>query len=206
MARQLRHCVYIRFNYKDFPLFLKRLEIMKATTVPSLLAQSGDFDVQVQVNNKHHAVIVESQTPFRAVLKNDFEGYDIQTRQDSDDIVLPGYIEKIQSFYDGTPRVVTFQIEKYEWATGNVYEYGRPYHEKKCSMFTSLLCPKPGNNIFSRKHGDLWQLATTSVVNEKMCFLVVHDSNAATRILADEKAKNKNVKYTDEMLLPQNIR
>jgi exo-beta-1,3-glucanase (GH17 family) len=178
---------------------------MKATTVPSLLVQSGDFDVQVQVNNKHHAVIVESQTPFRAVLKNDFEGYDIQTRHDSDDIVLPGYIEKIQSFYDGTPKVVTFQIQKYHWETGDIYEYNRPYHEKKCSMFSSILCPKDGVNIFSRKHGDLWKLATVSVVDEKMCFLVVHGSNAYTQILADEKPQSFE-KMNDEMLLPQNMR
>jgi len=202
----LKHCVYIRFNYTDFPLFLKRLEMMKATTVPSLLAQSGDFDVQVQVNNKHHAAIVDSQTPFRAVLKNDFQGYDIQTRQDSDDIVAPGYIEKIQSFYDGTPKVVTFQIQKYDWATGDVYDYGRPYHENKCSMFSSILSPNPGDNIFSRKHGNLWELATVSVVDEKMCFLVVHSTNAATKILMDEKPRNNSVEYTDEMLLPQNMR
>ena len=170
--------------------------------MPSLLAQSGDFDVQVQVNNPHHAKIVAAQTPFRPVLQYEFDGYDIQTRYDSDDIVLPGYIEKIQSFYDGTPRVVTFQIQKYHWDSGDVYEYNRPYHEKKCSMFSSLLSPQDGVNIFSRKHGNLWELATVSVVDEKMCFLVVHGSNAATKILSDEKPLSSKEKITDEMLLP----
>jgi hypothetical protein len=198
----VKHCVYIRFSYTDFPLFLKRLEIMKAATVPSLLAQSGDFDVQVQVNNPHHAKIISNQTPFRPVLKCEFDGYDIQTRQDSDDIVLPGYIEKIQSFYDGTPKVVTFQIRKYDWATGETYEYNRPYHEKKCSMFSSILSPKDGVNIFSRKHGNLWELATVSVVNEMMCFLVVHGSNAQTGILKNETPISSFPKATDEMLLP----
>jgi hypothetical protein len=183
----LRHAVYIRFSYTDFPLFLRRLDVMQATAVPSLLAQSGDFDVQVKVSGPAHARVVEAQTPFRAVLEYDFDGYNIQTRHDSDDIVAPGYIKKIQSFYDGTPRVVTFQIRKYDWAAGTTHEYHSPYHEKKCSMFTSVLCPRPGETIFSYKHGDLWRLATVSVIDEGLCFLVVHGFNKVTKISANEQ-------------------
>jgi hypothetical protein len=178
---------------------------MKATIVPSLSVQSVNFDVQVQVKDLNHAKIVAEHTPFRPVLEFEFDGYNIQTRMDSDDIVLPGYVEKIQSFHDGTSKVVTFQIQKYHWETGDIYDYNRPYHEKKCSMFSSILCPEDGVNIFSRKHGDLWELATVSVVNEKMCFLVVHGSNAYTQILADEKPQSFE-KMNDQMLLPQNMR
>jgi hypothetical protein len=100
--------------------------------------------------------------------------------------VAPGYIEKIQSFYDGSPKIVTFQIQKYSWGAGTVHRYNRPYHGKKCSMFSSFLSPPEGLNIHSRKHGDLWELATVSVVGEGMCFLVVHDFNTVTKINANE--------------------
>jgi len=178
----MKHCVYVRSSYQDFPLFLKRLDIMKATSVPSLMMQEGDFDVQVRVNNEQHAKLIASQTPFRPVLKYDFDGYDIQTRHDDDDIVKPGYIEKIQSFYDGTPKVVTFQIQKYDWNNNKTYELNSPYTTTRCSMFSSLLNPPLGVNIFSRKHGELHQLATVEVVDEEYCFLVAHGYNKLTKV------------------------
>jgi hypothetical protein len=158
---------------------------MMATAVPSLIAQSGDFKVQVKVGSSADAKIIATKTPFRPVLEFEFDGYDIQTRMDNDDIVLPGYIEKIQSFYDGTPKVVTFQMHKYDWDTGEFYK-SAPYSKQRCSMFSSFLCPPKGLNILSRKHGELHELATVSVVNEKMCFLVVHGLNAASKILAGD--------------------
>jgi len=186
----LKHSIYIRSNYTQFPTFLKRLEIMRATVVPSLLAQDGEFDVQVQVENSDHAKIIAAYTPFRPVLQFEFDGYDIQTRLDNDDIVSPGYVKAIESFYDGTPRVVTFDIEKLLWDTGEIYSYNRPYHAERCSMFSSLLCPPEGVNIFSRTHGALGELATVSVIEKGTCFLVVHGTNKLTKIMSDETSVN----------------
>jgi hypothetical protein len=183
----LKHCVYIRFSYTDFPLFLKRLDVIKSTAVPSLLAQSGEFDVQVQVSNHNHAKIVSSQTPFRSVLKFEFEGYDIQTRHDSDDILLPGYIKKIQSFYDGTPKIVTFQIKKFDWSTGLSYDYFSKYTESSCSAFSSFLCPPENLNIYSAGHRELSNLAPAHVVNDSFCFATVHGANTTTKISDKEK-------------------
>ena len=180
----MKHCIYIRQNYKDFAAFLKRTELMMATAYPSLLAQEGDFDVQVLVSCAQHGNVIEWRTNglFRAVTTFEFEGYDIQTRMDSDDIVFPGYVQEIQRWHNGTPRVVTFQIKKFVWSTGALYAYASPYHTEKCSMFTSLLCPREGDNIFSRKHGALWELGETIVSDKDLCRLVVHGNNIMTGV------------------------
>jgi hypothetical protein len=181
-GKKMRHCVYIRLKYVSFPSFLKRVDFFCKTALPSLIAQEGEFDVQILVKDEAHQKIINHVCSFQPVLQYSFAGYDIQTRHDADDIIFPGYIEAIQSAYDGNPKIVTFQLKKYLWEESKTFVYGSRYTKNKCSMFSSLLCPPPGLNIFSYRHLDLARIAPVAVLEKDLCRLVIHNDNLVSGI------------------------
>jgi hypothetical protein len=193
----MRHCFYIRHNYTDHAMFLKRAALMRETIIPSLAWQfigGQSFDIQVLVGCEAHRIVIESLfnsygLRVLCVRKFEFTGYDIQTRVDSDDILFPDFTRTIEGCYDGQARVVTFQMKKFAWDTGETYIYGNgaEYHAGRCSMFSSLLCPPEGVNIFSRKHGSLGELAPVTVIGADLCRLVVHNNNSLTRLGKNDK-------------------
>lgn len=188
------HSFYIRMRYQDHAQFLQRLALMKATLIPSLAWQKGQFSVQVLVSCPEHGVLVDNAFEYPVAVRSFvYEGVDIMSRLDSDDIVFPGYVERVQSFFEvGVPKVVTFQIKKFEWFTGDTFEYSGRYNDRRCSMFTTVINPPQGVHVFTYKHGDLWQVAPDGVVvcEDDLCRLVVHGSNTLTRVTS----KDRNVK------------
>ena len=150
------------------------------TCVPALLWQDAKFDVQVRISCKPHAEAIRRETPFRAVYEWD-DRYDIKTRHDCDDIVLPGYIERIQKEYDGTPKIVTFRPKKFDWRTGETYLHGKRYTKKVPSMFSSALSI-PDFNIYDVDHDLLHKIAPVTLIREDYCRLVIHNNNKLSAI------------------------
>jgi len=172
--------------YKDDVAFLERFALMQQTCTPALLWQEAPFDVQVKVASTAHARIIKKMTLFTPVLEWNLN-YDIQTRHDSDDIALPGYIQRIQQEYDQTSKIVTFQPKKVDWTTGKIYENGKTYGIKNPSMFSSLLNPPPNTSIWTGQHDRLHKIAPVTILEDDLCRLVIHNNNKTSRINPNDK-------------------
>jgi hypothetical protein len=181
----MKHCVYVRMDYKDDVAFLERFALMQQTCTPALLWQEAPFDVQVKVSCTAHARIIKKMTLFTPVFEWN-HNYDIRTRHDCDDISLPGYIQRIQQEYDGTSKIVTFQNKKVDWTTGKTYINAVQYGEKKASMFSSILST-PGVDIYSTPHDKLHKIAPVTVINDDYCRLVIHPNNKLSTIKPEDK-------------------
>ena len=157
-------------QYEHNTPFLRELALMQETSIPALLWQEGEFDVQVGVESVAHAMLIHKLTPFTPVRDWDFS-YDIQTLHLSQDIVFPGYIKEIQSHYDGSPKVLTFDYKEYSMSeavsTPRSDRY-RAIDEYNCSSFTSLLSPR-ATNIMRENYPSLYKLAKASVSNKDLC-------------------------------------
>lgn len=180
------HCVYIRLRYPETSHFLHRFALMQQTSLPSLVAQDAEFDVQVKVHDTAHARIVESFTPFRAVIQWNL-AYDIQTRHDSDDIALPGYISRIQKEFTGVPKIVTAQYLKFDWHSGVLYRPRPRDLALAPSMFSSVLSPPDGVSIWSQKHNRLGDVAPVTVLDGDWCRLVIHGANVDSKPLTSDE-------------------
>jgi len=205
--------VITRFHYpKDDPEYRWRLDYYRDEVLPRLLRQyCQDFDIWIWCEPWQEKEL-KSLSPrirtFRATYaKRDshlfidytlwenvfgLPKYEIQVGLDSDDLVAPGFIEKIQELCQGDKSLLlSFQPIKFDIATGNRYHMDQ-YTEQRGSPIFAFYQPdiytKDFKFAYHTSHLRMPVLAQKRIiVPEGYAYMSIHDRNDSTRIKKTDK-------------------
>lgn len=210
----MRHAVVIRLKYRDGEEFEWRLAFFRAVCLRSLLNQRDQsFDIVVLCNPEHEErlrslsekiVTINMDVPIsgdadyrrkgerNSVMPFHYDlNYDIQTRLDSDDIVMDGFTEKVLKVMDAArgPRLACFKARRLHLDTLHIY---RVHMDHRRSPFLSVYNPRRDTFIYEVGHGG-WKDrileigGDIEVVNAGHCYQVAHGRNASTHIKRRDK-------------------
>ncbi|MFZ3032238.1 MAG: glycosyltransferase [Candidatus Moraniibacteriota bacterium] len=204
--------IIIRFHYPvDDKRFEWRFGFFKTIVWPRILAQTNkEFDVAIRCNPAHEELFKSlpgGKTIITFQTKNDtprykvngrkryfhdfvpwsdvigLPMYDIQIGLDSDDLISPNYVAKIQAVCKGNESLhVFFQPQLFRLKTLRI-ESMAEYSRERGSAFRALYQPDKSDYRFidSVSHMILWTLAKKSVgYVDGECFAVAHDLNEST--------------------------
>lgn len=211
----MKHIIITRMHYEDNnPRFDWRLAHYQACVLPRILKQTKkDFDIGIWCNPNHAERIkklsnkiitfsvkgqtsrykvsggrryFEDFTPWKDVMN--LEKYDVQTGLDSDDLIAPNYIEKIEEIIEnnsnGKSLHITFQPMIFDFRDLEVYQIGVNYNTHKGSMFFSIYQPDKQNYKFAYEysHLELGKHFNKSIIIPKgFCWLTVHYANESSK-------------------------
>lgn len=220
---KLTHAVVIRFHYpQDSEKFEWRLAYFQSMVLPKLLEQTyQDFDICIWVNPWHKERVESLSDKIKtftvregadAIRPEDahkegryhidfvrwgdvigMDRYDIQTGLDSDDLIMPNYIETIQatfeSFMDRIDGLKTmhlcFQPYVFDTKTLRIFKSPNTYTKNNGSAFFSLCQFGSSKYIFAYEYSHLElpkHMDYTTVMPEGMCAYSVHDNNESSSL------------------------
>ena len=196
-----KHVVVTRMLYEHKKDFLERLELYKETALKSLQNQKNkDFDIAVLCNSDHDKYLKSlGIIPFHRkdglfgektakgwhsfVDLSGIEGLDkyyIQSNLDSDDEVLPEYIDKVQELLLGNKKIhLHFQPMLRDYKTKEEKEMATKYSNDCCSAFFSLYQPVEEGYIYlgCDSHKNMSKYADKTILLNGFCFVNIHDDN-----------------------------
>lgn len=203
-----RIAVVTRLAYdRGDPKFMKRVELYKKYTLPSLLAQTDqDFDIWVWCK-PHHAEIIKAIHPRIQVFHGEwvkrentkyfinftsydnlqgFSRYETQLGLDSDDEIAPTAIAEIRKNLNGERKAISLQPIKRDVNTGKKYNM-KSYAEKdKLSPIFAIYQPKGVDEfIFVYQYGHYSGMPTkfdVVVYLYGLAIMNLHESNESTRL------------------------
>jgi hypothetical protein len=201
----MKHILITRFSYDDENKFNSRLKMMEDTLIPSLKRQTNqNFTWCVLTNNEKHREIIQSKYNKDILFLNvgskvkDYlieNGFNIQTRQDSDDIICDDYVKIIQDEVSKTNKdilLIQFQPTKLHYKTKREYDMIK-YTKKFTSMFLTLYQKNIIHHIHDYKHGNMYNVTDNIITIPKGCVnLVIHDDNMVTKLGSNDKLISKN--------------
>lgn len=213
----MRHALIIRFHYeKDDPRFIWRLNYFKMACLPRILAQtSQDFDICVrcypwqeeqikalspriktfQVKNEGARYKQSGKykyfhdfVPWADVIG--LKKYEIQSGLDSDDLIEPDYIKKIEDAvakhkakYPGKSLHLSFQPKLYSMKSQKVTPM-RKYREKTPgSAFFAIYQPNKDKYMFAYEVSHIYlgqHFDHSLVLPAGYCYATAHDLNEST--------------------------
>ena len=191
----MKHIVITRFNYTDEDKFNSRLKMMVDTLIPSLKRQTNqNFTWCVITKNINHREIIQSHYNKPILFLNSIpeaktyshnNGYNLQTRQDSDDIVCNDYIKIIQDQVTKSNKdilLIQFQPTKLHFKSKKEYHTFR-YSNKFMSMFLSLYQKNIIHDVHDQTHPNMYKITPNIVTIPEGCVnLVIHDDNLTTKM------------------------
>ena len=190
----MKHIIITRVNFPNDEKFEKYFEVMKKIYIPSINSQTNkNFVLGLSVNPKHYSMIRElidkkieikqfndvKDELRKFVTENNFQ---LQTRHDCDDYMLPNYVEYLQDksnqyLKKNDSFIITFQPTKFEYKTGKEFLHERDY-SRVCSMFSTLYQKDVKNGIYDVMHDFLRRLSgNVYYVKETFVKLTIHDNN-----------------------------
>lgn len=208
------HVLIIRFHYaQDDERFEWRLNYFKAMVLPRILNQTNNnFDIAIRCN-PWHKEIFESLSPriktfqvknegarykigkrglkyFHDFVKWDdvigLEKYDIQTGIDSDDLIGPEFMEKVNQAIEGEHESVHVCFQPMLFDLRDMKTRGmRRYGPGRGSAFLSLYQPdkKDYKFLYCDSHISMWKYAKKSkVIASGHCWATAHWLNESTGV------------------------
>lgn len=196
----MKHIIITRSYYDDDIKFNERLKIMEETLIPSLKKQTNqNFTWGLIMGNKNHQDILQSKYDKEIVFFNYYDeykdysitnGFNIQTRQDNDDIICEDYVKRIQDEVRKTDKdilLIQFQPTKLIYGTKKEYNMTK-YTNKFTSMFLSIYQKDVIYGIYERKHPVMYKLTNNIVTIPEGCAnLVIHDNNTLSKLTNKDK-------------------
>lgn len=213
----MKHAVITRLHYKNDQDLYNRLDYYKKEVFPRLLKQNNqNFDIWLWVEPKHEKIVkfhprINTFTVDCEVRKNKYghfidhspwskvnglPQYDIQTGLDSDDLVVPDFIEKTQKLCKGKKSIlISYQPIKLDIKTGKKYHITfcgnkTEYNEKNgTSPVFSIYQPNKEDFKFAYEydHLILHRYFDKTILLDGMVLMSVHDNNDSTRIKPTER-------------------
>ncbi len=190
----------------DSPLFQRRLDYYRDAVLPRLL-KDDRADIAVWCYPHHEDKISALSpriqtfqvdcTPVRLKGKwwqahadwdkvHGLPQYKIQIGLDSDDLIAPGFLDKLFSVAKGNePLHISFQPYVLDLSTGKCYHAKRVYSKEFGSPIFALYQPDPTNYRFAyfTEHTRLGRFFEhTIIVPEGYCTMTIHGSNDSSNI------------------------
>lgn len=148
---EIKHIVCTRFSFFSKEELIQRLPLLKEIVIPSLKKQTNqNFTWAIIINWDHLDIITEeidydfvplySMEEYRALVN--IQGFNLQTRHDSDDGLSEDYIQKIHDAV--TPHLskervlIHFKVMKMDYKSGRKWARERQYNSKTASMFLTI--------------------------------------------------------------------
>lgn len=194
------HTVYTRMRYEDEQQLLSRVELARATTIPSMVAAAKRAEYQVRwawfaLERDHErirSIVTGAGYPGEVItLDRGSEGYvplyeedNVQSTLDSDDKVAAYFLARVQRRWKPPvtppqPYIVTWQPIKERFQDGALFNHRMRYAATKPSPFYSVYNPTEKVHVYAKSHGHMHELgAPVELVNERGAIAVIHGGNA----------------------------
>jgi hypothetical protein len=191
----MTHIIIIRMKFSDKELFQKYLKISKEILSPSLKSQTNKNFIIGCIICEEDIELVKNHLDLDFIpFKNNTEFIDyvndnninIQTRHDMDDYMSSEYIQRIQEIYienieHNDVFLIHSQPIKLMFNSKEEIKMDK-YNNNRISMFVSLCQKKVKNHIFSRKHGQMYEIAEKIILlPEGYTKWVIHGDNISVK-------------------------
>jgi len=184
---------------------------MVNTLIPSLKRQTNqNFTWGIINNNPKQQKIIQSHynkpitffnSGSEAKTYSRDNGYNLQTRQDSDDIICDDYIKIIQDQVTKSNKdilLIQFQPTKLHYKSKKEYHTFR-YSNKFMSMFLSLYQKDIKYDIHDRTHPKMYTITPNIITIPEGCVnLVIHDDNLTTKMESYDRLMIKKVRTPEQ--------
>ena len=203
----IKHSIITRLRYDDDQKLTDRLEVCKEFCIPSMLEQEcQDFEIHIIANERHWTQILFAFAQFQDERINfcasvdacryalTTGNYQIQTRHDSDDVMVPAYTWKIRDIYEQKIRkwkkfLINFQPIKLVAETGEQFYHHRKYSTDCISMFPTFCQRDVKETILSGERSRLSQRLTKNVVNVPEGYVksLIHKGNMTSHLRKSDR-------------------
>ena len=156
----------------------------------------------VTIIKKYPADFVRGYYKYLFQFPIDYDPWIITSRLDNDDIILPEYIETVQSYFDNTFKLVDVNGFQHDLATGKDYDpdragctspfislieqVGTPFQSISTDPKEAKLITEPVKTVYYCSHSKMeWHFP--AVKNPKRLYkMIIHDRNISNKITGYE--------------------